>query len=92
VSLCPRCVVWLVSLPNRCAQQLDFSLSCAGSMDRDCSVWDRIASVTVECRGEAPGKGPEIGRWINAFQRRGGRWLTEVPLLPLLFPREGQGR
>ena len=65
--------------------QLDFSLECpSGNMDDSCSVWDRIVSVTAVCEGEpdsASSPSPiEIGRWINAFQRR-GRWMTETPLL-----------
>ena len=68
--------------------QLDFGLSCAGNMNRDCSVWDRIATVTADC-----GDGNfELGRWINAFQRREGRWLSQAPLLPLLYPTNGSGQ
>jgi len=61
---------------------LDFSLLCPlGNMEEQCSVWDRIVSVTAEC-DEVPSF--EIGRWINAFQRR-GHWLTPTPLLPSSF-------
>jgi len=69
------------------ALELDFGLSCAGDMDRDCSVWDRIVSLTVDCGAGAN----EFGRWINAFQRRVGRWLTPAPFMPLLYPAGGNG-
>jgi hypothetical protein len=63
-------------------------------MDRDCSVWDRIITLTATCATLDGGEelpltysAPfELGRWINAFQRKAGRWLTPAPLLPLLFP------
>jgi|ERR1712216_812102 len=64
------------------AMMLDFALSCAGNMDRDCSVWDRIISLTADCGGGRH----ELGRWINAFQRKEGHWLTAAPFLPLLYP------
>ena len=49
-------------LAIRCHGQFTFS----GNADRDCSVWDRIFTLTVDCgAGEV-----ELGRWINAFQRR----------------------
>ena len=64
--------------------ELDFSLECpSGNMDGACSVWDRIVSVTAVCGKEPP---MEIGRWINAFQRR-GHWLTATPLLAGLLGR-----
>lgn len=69
-------------LQSFASMQLDFSLSCAGNMDRDCQVWDRIVSVAADC-----GVGSfEVGRWINPFQRRVGRWLTSTPLLPAFYP------
>ena len=71
-------------LQSFASMQLDFALSCAGNMDRDCSVWDRIATVTADCGGTAGSF--EVGRWINAFQRRVGRWLTTTPLMPAFFP------
>ena len=70
-------------LAIRCHGQFTFS----GNADRDCSVWDRIFTLTVDCgAGEV-----ELGRWINAFQRRVGHWLTTVPLLPLLYPAAASG-
>jgi hypothetical protein len=56
-------------------------------MDRDCSVWDRIVSTHINC-----GDGDvELGRWINAFQRKVGHWLTTVPLMPLFYPHSSEG-
>ena len=68
--------------------RLDFALGCAGNMDRDCSVWDRIISLSARCAaaGVVYQPGIEVGRWINPFQRRGGRWLTYAPLAAALAP------
>ena len=40
------------------SMELDFSLSCAGNMDEDCSVWDRVVSALVQCEepGQAAGR------------------------------------
>lgn len=72
--------------------ELDFALECQyGNMDKACSVWDRIVSVGAVCSTEEDGGNEsgardvpvafELGRWINAFQRRVGRWVTRTPVL-----------
>lgn len=61
---------------------LDFALSCAGNIDRDCMVWDRIISLSVQCDDSSDAF--ELGRWITPFPGRSGRWLTRSPLIPLL--------
>lgn len=54
---------------------LEFELECwAGTLDRECPIWDRIVSVWVQCGGEQF----ELGRWINEFRRRNGRWITDA--------------
>ena len=59
--------------------ELDFSLECpAGNMEEECSVWDRIVSVTAQCDNDIASF--EVGRWINAFQRQ-GHWLTKTSIL-----------
>jgi hypothetical protein len=75
--------------------ELDLALECPyGNRDKDCLVWDRVVNVQASCtmpipidaQGGGQGKGGqvkqfELGRWINAFQRRVGRWVTRTPVL-----------
>ena len=65
------------------AVELDFSLECpTGNLDSACSVWDRIVDVTASCRrGTGTVLAFELGRWINAFERRVGHWVTRTPVL-----------
>ena len=72
------CAAWQAQLEALDRVELDFALRCpSGNRDRACSVWDRIVSVSAACAGRPA---VEVGRWVNAFQRR-GRWLTPTPLL-----------
>ena len=65
--------------------ELDMSLSCPGTRDTTCGHWDHTINLYVCCDQTSPLCGMELGRWITAFRRRIGRWLTDVsPLLPLL--------
>eukprot|EP00066_Takifugu_rubripes_P014169 XP_011603435.1 PREDICTED: uncharacterized protein LOC101063950 [Takifugu rubripes] len=65
--------------------QLDASLMCPGRRDSSCAHWDRTVQLFVCCDQLSPFCNTELGRWITAFRRGTGRWLTDVsPLLPLL--------
>lgn len=47
-------------------------------------------SNSAKFSNEPGGGATEIGRWITAFQRRSGRWITDVtPLMPLIFSASG---
>uniref|UniRef100_A0A3P9KSS7 Si:dkey-256h2.1 n=1 Tax=Oryzias latipes TaxID=8090 RepID=A0A3P9KSS7_ORYLA len=65
--------------------ELDASLSCPGRRDSSCPPWDHTVQLFVCCDRLSPFCNTELGRWITAFRRGSGRWLTDVsPLLPLL--------
>ncbi|KAK9514300.1 hypothetical protein VZT92_027776 [Zoarces viviparus] len=65
--------------------ELDASLSCPGRRDSSCAHWDHTVQLFVCCDPLGPYCNTELGRWITAFRRGIGRWLTDVsPLLPLL--------
>uniref|UniRef100_W5MYS9 Si:dkey-256h2.1 n=1 Tax=Lepisosteus oculatus TaxID=7918 RepID=W5MYS9_LEPOC len=65
--------------------ELDASLSCPGLKDETCAPWDHTVQLYVCCDGLSQLCNLELGRWITAFHRGIGRWLTDVsPLMPLL--------
>ncbi|XP_041798340.1 uncharacterized protein si:dkey-256h2.1 isoform X2 [Chelmon rostratus] len=65
--------------------ELDASLSCPGKRDSSCAHWDHTVQLFICCDRVGPYCNMELGRWITAFRRGIGRWLTDVsPLLPLL--------
>ncbi|KAM9310513.1 uncharacterized protein KZ484_026388 isoform 2-T2 [Pholidichthys leucotaenia] len=65
--------------------ELDASLSCPGRRDLSCAHWDHTVQLFVCCDYLSPYCNMELGRWITAFRRGIGRWLTDVsPLIPLL--------
>ncbi|XP_039886666.1 uncharacterized protein si:dkey-256h2.1 isoform X3 [Simochromis diagramma] len=65
--------------------ELDASLSCPGKRDSSCAQWDHTVQLFVCCDRTSPYCNMELGRWITAFRRGIGRWLTDVsPLIPLL--------
>lgn len=65
--------------------ELDASLSCPGKRDMSCAHWDHTVQLFICCDQHGPYCNMELGRWITAFRRGTGRWLTDVsPLLPLL--------
>ncbi|KAL2084443.1 hypothetical protein ACEWY4_019961 [Coilia grayii] len=65
--------------------ELDASLSCPGRRDETCAHWDHTVQLFVCCNQFSPYCNTELGRWITAFRRGIGRWITDVsPLLPLL--------
>ncbi|XP_044215965.1 uncharacterized protein si:dkey-256h2.1 [Thunnus albacares] len=65
--------------------ELDASLSCPGRGDWSCAPWDHTVQLFVCCDHLSPYCNMELGRWITAFHRGTGRWLTDVsPLIPLL--------
>ncbi|KAM8734039.1 uncharacterized protein AB9X84_022967 [Acanthopagrus schlegelii] len=65
--------------------ELDAALSCPSKRDGSCAHWDHTVQLFVCCDPLGPYCNTELGRWITAFRRGTGRWLTDVsPLLPLL--------
>ncbi|XP_030225246.1 uncharacterized protein si:dkey-256h2.1 isoform X1 [Gadus morhua] len=69
--------------------ELDVALSCPGRRDMSCAHWDHTVQLLVCCDPLGPYCNVELGRWISAFRRGTGHWLTDVsPLIPLL----GAGR
>uniref|UniRef100_A0A1A8EX87 Peptide-N-glycosidase F N-terminal domain-containing protein n=3 Tax=Nothobranchius korthausae TaxID=1143690 RepID=A0A1A8EX87_9TELE len=65
--------------------QLDLSLSCPSRRDSSCAQWDHTVQLFLCCDELSSFCNTELGRWITAFRRGIGRWLTDVsPLLPLL--------
>lgn len=65
--------------------ELDASLSCPGRRDETCAHWDHTVQLYVCCDRTSPYCNLELGRWITAFRRGTGHWLTDVsPLIPLL--------
>lgn len=65
--------------------ELDASLLCPGRRDSSCAHWDHTVQLFVCCDRGSTHCNSELGRWITAFRRGTGRWLTDVsPLLPLL--------
>ncbi|XP_072109517.1 uncharacterized protein [Mobula birostris] len=64
--------------------ELDVSLSCPGTTDGTCAIWDHRIELQVCCKENSSYCDLELGRWITPFRRRIGHWLTDVsPLLPL---------
>ncbi|KAI1886130.1 hypothetical protein AGOR_G00210840 [Albula goreensis] len=65
--------------------ELEVALSCPGRRDETCPHWDHTVQLFVCCDYFSPYCNRELGRWITAFRRGIGHWLTDVsPLLPLL--------
>ncbi|XP_015256286.1 PREDICTED: uncharacterized protein LOC107101757 isoform X2 [Cyprinodon variegatus] len=65
--------------------ELDASLSCPGKRDSSCAQWDHTVQLYVCCDQLSQYCNTELGRWITAFRRGTGHWLTDVsPLIPLL--------
>ncbi|XP_017541676.1 uncharacterized protein si:dkey-256h2.1 [Pygocentrus nattereri] len=65
--------------------ELDAALSCPGIRDETCAHWDHTVQLFVCCDPFSPYCNLELGRWITAFRRGTGRWVTDVsPLLALL--------
>ncbi|KAM4600691.1 uncharacterized protein ACJ7VT_020595 [Polymixia lowei] len=65
--------------------ELDASLSCPGKRDSTCAHWDHTVQLFVCCNHDSPYCNMELGRWITAFRRGTGRWLTDVSsLMPML--------
>ncbi|XP_037532446.1 uncharacterized protein si:dkey-256h2.1 [Nematolebias whitei] len=65
--------------------ELDASLSCPSRRDSSCAQWDHTVQLFVCCDPLSPYCNVELGRWITAFRRGTGHWLTDVsPLTPLL--------
>ncbi|KAM3614499.1 uncharacterized protein V6R79_015453 [Siganus canaliculatus] len=65
--------------------ELDASLLCPNKRDASCAHWDHTVQLFVCCDRNGSYCDTELGRWITAFRRGTGRWLTDVsPLLPLL--------
>ncbi|KAL0984814.1 hypothetical protein UPYG_G00147310 [Umbra pygmaea] len=65
--------------------ELDTSLSCPTRRDDSCAPWDHTVQLFVCCDHFGPYCNMELGRWITAFHRGSGRWITDVsPLMPLL--------
>nr|XP_033495970.1 uncharacterized protein si:dkey-256h2.1 isoform X1 [Epinephelus lanceolatus] len=65
--------------------ELDAALSCPGKRDSSCAHWDHTVQLFICCDPLGPYCDTELGRWITAFRRGTGRWLTDVsPLIPLL--------
>lgn len=65
--------------------ELDASLSCPGRRDETCAHWDHTVQLYVCCDSFSPYCKLELGRWITAFRRGTGHWLTDVSsLIPLL--------
>ncbi|KAM7421496.1 hypothetical protein PAMA_015575 [Pampus argenteus] len=65
--------------------ELDASLSCPGRRDSSCAQWDHTVQLFVCCNPLSVYCNMELGRWITAFRRGIGHWLTDVsPLIPLL--------
>ncbi|KAL4646857.1 hypothetical protein GN956_G9578 [Arapaima gigas] len=65
--------------------QLEVALSCPGKRDETCAAWDHTVQLYICCDKFSPLCGLELGRWITAFHRGTGHWLTDVsPLMPLL--------
>ncbi|KAJ4930594.1 hypothetical protein JOQ06_024903 [Pogonophryne albipinna] len=74
-----------LALSNFDKLELDASLSCPGRRDSSCAHWDHTVQLFVCCDPLGPHCNMELGRWITAFRRGTGRWLTDVsPLIPLL--------
>lgn len=65
--------------------ELDVSLTCPSNRDASCAHWDHTVQLFVCCDSLSMYCNTELGRWITAFRRGIGHWLTDVsPLLPLL--------
>ncbi|XP_048883064.1 uncharacterized protein si:dkey-256h2.1 [Brienomyrus brachyistius] len=65
--------------------ELDASLSCPGKRDVTCPPWDHTVQLYICCDHFSSLCNQELGRWITAFRRGTGHWLTDVsPLIPLL--------
>ena len=73
---------------------IEMSISCADySNEASCPPWDHVVQL-YGCCGQTPcnpyTEGREIGRWITAFGRSIGHWLSDItPLSPILMSSEG---
>ena len=67
---------------------LDAALSCKSERDEGCPPWDHVPQLFMCCEG-ADLCNVEIGRWITAFRRGIGHWLTDISsLMPLFAPSQ----
>lgn len=82
----------LLSLSNYEKVYIDAALSCTSDNDEGCPPWDHVPQLFLCCEG-ASLCDIEIGRWITAFRRGIGHWLTDIsPLLPLFSPSQSTSK
>ncbi|XP_002126251.4 uncharacterized protein LOC100179023 [Ciona intestinalis] len=78
--------VQLHNLQNYNSLYLDMSLGCVSDTEEGCPPWDHVATLYVCCEtAEQELCGVEVGRWITAFRRGTGHWLTDVSALLPVF-------
>ena len=67
------------------ALEVSVDFGCPGNGDYECPVWDRIASVKVQCKGTAFADEFELTRWITPYRRSVGKWVADAThFLPIL--------
>ena len=84
--------VTLSGLSNYDQLFIDAALGCESDRDEGCPPWDHVPQLFICCEG-ASLCNVEIGRWITAFRRGIGHWLTDIsPLLPLFAPSQSTSK
>ena len=83
-----------ISIPQGAAEasnlEIDFALSCKAATDFGCGIWDRVVSVFICCEHSPKDLcGVELARYITAFRRGEGSWITDISHLKPLLPPGG---
>jgi len=72
--------------------EIEFALSCIDTYDFNCGIWDRVISINI-CVHSSENKfcNLEISRYITAFRRGEGKWVTDIThLLPIFYAAQGK--
>lgn len=79
---------------------VDAELSCAGTWNIDCPIWDHVGTLTVHCGpgsipnhfldgAEPGGSFLELARYVTPYRLRVGQWSTDITALAPLLSMEG---
>ena len=78
--------------------EIEFALSCIDTYDFNCGIWDRVISLNICIHDDDNDDEDnnmycnlEIARYITAFRRGEGKWITDIThLFPIFYAAQGK--